>query len=328
MNRLFGTVLASALALAGLTPAAQALVDEAQAHKIPWSGSWYPVKDKAGHKTGLLPYVRLYDRIVGNGQAGRWEAQSPRYKSAQQWTGHCDAWSAAALTHPEPRAPRTVRLADGRSVTLSVGAQKALLVACHTGDDAGSNFYGQRSNVNDASQSEYQDLLPDQVWRCLKLYVKQQGVPIIMDLDPGQAVWNYPVYRYRVELTRASGNQYRGKMTIWYADDSVAPDFVGLNSGTRHYQFVVAMKNGSTVPGSARWVGPSVRNHPDFAWYPYRVQPENPYIDSARVRRLVGVLSSRGLGDGEGAELGQLAGFAQHELSFPVGRSDKVGTHP
>ena len=32
------------------------------------------------------------------------------------------------------------------------------------------------------------------LWRLLKLHVKEQGVPLILDVEAGAEVWNYPVY--------------------------------------------------------------------------------------------------------------------------------------
>jgi hypothetical protein len=40
--------------------------------------------------------------------------------------------------------------------------------------------------------------------------------------------------------------------------------------------------------GSGRWVGQSVQNHPDFAWYPYVVMPENPQVDYEKVKQIIG----------------------------------------
>jgi hypothetical protein len=53
------------------------------------------------------------------------------------------------------------------------------------------------------------------------------------------------------------------------------------------YMFELVMRGAEIVPGSGRWIGPSVQNHPDFAWYPESVQPENPELQYANVQRLV-----------------------------------------
>jgi len=108
-----------------------------------------------------------------------------------------------------------------------------------------------------------------------------------MDLDAGHEVWNYPVYGYRVEYQNTNGNQYRGTITLWYADDAVPPSFVGTKVGIRRYLFSCQMRGGVIVAGSARWEGGSIKDHPDFAWSPYLVRPENPHIDHGKVLEML-----------------------------------------
>src|SRR5205823_13038341 len=133
------------------------------------------------------------------------------------------------------------------------------------------------------------DLAPDTLWRLLKLYIKQKGVPIILDIDPTSQVWNYPVYAYSVNYSPAGGNFYRGLMALYMADDKVDPHYVGTKVKKRTYTFVCRMHNGSIQPGSSRWVGRSVSDHPDFAWYPYVVKPKNPRLSYAVVRSMLGI---------------------------------------
>jgi hypothetical protein len=277
---LIATLLPCAAVL--LLPAAAPAQSEAgQARVTPWSGYWWPHR-----RGGVIRPLQKYGRFVGCQEAANWERKTHPSGGVEQWFGFCHAWSASAVMEPEPTRPRTVRLPGGGCLTLSVGDQKGLLAAAHAKDVA--NVFGHRSETNNQAAPEYIDLTPDQLWRYLKLYIKQQGVPLVMDLEAGRQVWNYPVYAYRIQYSGQGGNDYRGRITIWYAEDNVPADFVGTRVGTRTYYCTFKMRGGAVVAGSGRWVGPSVKDHPDFAWYPYVVRPENPHVDYAQVRQMLG----------------------------------------
>ena len=65
-----------------------------------------------------------------------------------------------------------------------------------------------------------------------------------MDIDPGPAVWNHPVYRYRVTHRPFGSNGQRlGRMELWLADDKVQPDYVGTRLLKNTYQFTFRMRN-------------------------------------------------------------------------------------
>jgi hypothetical protein len=253
-------------------------VDEGQARFTPWSGYWWKARDG-----GILSPLRKYDLMTGKRSAD-WERQDKDPRVAPPWEGYCHAWSAASVMEREPRAPRTVSGPTGRSITLSVADQKAWLTICHAQDEA--TPYGTRYN---GSGDDPQDIYPDLLWRCLRLYVKQRGVPLIVDTDPGKQIWNYPVFRYRVTHRPHSTPGVRlGTMEIWMADDQVPPNFIGTKVKKKTYQFTFRMKGKALVMGSGRWYGASRQDHPDFAWYPTMVKPKNPHINPTLVRRMLG----------------------------------------
>jgi hypothetical protein len=236
----------------------------------------------------MLRALQKYDLLTGR-QAAAWETRAKDPRTARQWTGYCHAWAAASVVEREPRAPRTVSGLTGRSQVLSVGDQKAWLTICHDQDE--SVAYGER--YNGGPQNNAQDIYPDQLWRCLRLYVKQRGAPLIVDLDAGVQIWNYPVYRYRVTHgPHTTAGLRLGKMELWMADDNVHPNFVGTKVKKKTYQFTFRMNGKALVLGSGRWYGASRKDHPDFAWYPTMVRPKNPHIQTASVRRLLGARAS------------------------------------
>jgi hypothetical protein len=89
-------------------------------------------------------------------------------------------------------------------------------------------------------------------------------------------VWNHPVVAYRMvglpepgrpDLTQVS-------CTIWYADDAVAPDFLGTKYLSKTYTYV--LQGDYQSPKAAEWTGPSSYDHPHFAWHPAYAQSYVP----------------------------------------------------
>ena len=145
------------------------------------------------HRTPLK-----YDQVAGS-HAVAWEQEHHPATAPQKWFGHCHAWSAASVTECEPSTTRRYRAID-----FGVGDLKGLLAASHGNDVA--NTYGDRFGDRQGSEDRA-DLAPDQLWMLVQLYVRQQRLPLILDLEPGEEVWNYPVYQYQVDYkgTRPAG---------------------------------------------------------------------------------------------------------------------------
>jgi len=283
-------ILALALIVGTAQPGRASTVEEGHARAIPWSGYWWP------HSQGaMIGPLAKYDAITGK-RAAAWEQRThPRGPDVPRWHGYCHAWAASSLMEAEPQTVRTAGV-EGR-IRLSVGDQKGLLAVCHARDVA--NTYGDRYGDGRGSEDK-SDLAPDTLWRLLKLHLKQQGVPLILDIEAGAQVWNYPVYAYRIQYSPYGNNSpttndspgsndglQLAQMTLWMADDAVPPDYLGVKVKRHTYTFTFRLRNGSVVMGSGKWAGPSQEDHPDFAWYPYIAVAENPEIDYGIVRQLV-----------------------------------------
>lgn len=275
------------LALWGGTPAA-AQTDAGLASVYPWSGYWW--QHKSGGLTGPLG---KYDQVSGTAAAA-WEQNAHVVTAAEDWFGHCHAWSASSVMEREPRDVRQVG-----AVGFGVGDQKGLLAACHAADIA--NTYGDRFG-DGAGGDDPNDITPDQLWRVLNLYLQRQKTPLVMDLEAGPQIWNYPIYQYQVQYAPAGGDWYDGVLDLVAADDNVVPDYIGTQYVVHRYTFRVQFRDGALVLGSGQWTGNSVADHPDFAWYPYVAVAENPSVDVARVSSIVGyaVATGRTVPTGEG----------------------------
>jgi len=255
---------------------AQPRVEQANADIVPWSGYWWPMR----HGEIVKPLTK-YDQIAKS-KAAAWErANNPSGPRVPQWYGYCHAWAASSITEKEPRKPIKV---DGQQ--LSVGDQKGLLAVSHANDV--SNSYGDRFGDGVGSESK-SDLTPDHLWMLLRRYIKQQKLPLVLDIDAGAAVWNYPVFAYKVTYDRKSDGQTNGTIEIWLADDAVPKNYVGTKRAYQKYSFTCKMtERDSVIMGTGKWTGASVRKHPDFAWFPFVTRPENPEVSYKKVCSILG----------------------------------------
>jgi len=276
--RLSIRAICTLLTVAFVPALAAAGAEEGKSKWVPFSGSFWPRS-----QGGLSGPARAYDRLTGH-RAAAWEIKNHSSRGVQKWEGFCHAWSASTVLEDEPTKPRRVNI-NGKTATLSVGEQKGMLALCHDADVA--DFFGIRYSGKQGD--DYQDVYPDVLWKNLKMYIKEQGVPVILDTDADVQVWNFPVYYYRVDYQPMGGDRYNCQMVIYYADDGVKPDYIGTKVRKNTYTFTCRMKNGSVIAGSGRWTGRSYKDHPDFGWYPKVVRPSNPEIKYGEVCKLLGI---------------------------------------
>ena len=281
--RTAGHFLIPCLALLLSIPLVSAGEDRGRARYTPWSGPWWPIV-----RGGVIQPLIVYDRLTGR-RAAAWESRYRPPSAAEPWWGYCHAWSAASVLDRVPRITRWMRAANGTVVPVTVGAQKGMLTACHDADPA--HVYGQRYSGRPGDN--YHDMNPVYLWKCLRMYVRQRGVPLILDISAGREVWNYPVFAYHVEYRLLSDGRQLARMKILMADVAVGPTFIGTRVKAKTYLFTFRTSGRSIVMASAQWVGASRRDHPDFAWYPTGVRPRNPELSYASVRRIIASTQSR-----------------------------------
>lgn len=264
--------LALACGLGGETASAQTINEEGRVAKTVWSGYWWPTA-----KQEILKPLAKYDQLTG-ARSAEWEkANNP--PNVEAWVGLCHGWSAAAVMEEEPTARRSVN-----NVDLGVGDQKAWLSLAHGGDVA--NFYGLRFDGRPGDDPN--DMAPEVLWEALRTTIGEQKTAIVLDIEPGAEVWNFPAYAYRVEAQKV-GNVYRGKIYVWFADDHVAPDFVGVKRFVQAYPFEIGIgPNGTPLQGTGRWISSAKKSHPDFAWVPYVVRSGNDELSYEKVCELLG----------------------------------------
>lgn len=182
---------------------------------------WWP-----NRKGAMLVPLGKYDSVTGH-RAAAWERKHhPPGPSVPAWHGCCHGWAASAVRNVEPKVHRHRQSLDGARVEVRVGDQKGLLASSHTSDVA--NTYGDRFGDGTGSEDK-QDLAPELLWNLLHLYLKRHGVPLILDIEAGPEVWNYPVYAYQVEYRpQGADGKHLVQLALLMADNAVPPDYVGL----------------------------------------------------------------------------------------------------
>ncbi len=121
----------------------------------------------------------------------------------------------------------------------------------------------------------YDDIRPDVFHQILVKVIGQTHGVVVFDIVAGEAVWNYPAYAYHATLvdrgTRVIGGYTRrvfeATTTVSYSDDGVAVNHLGVKGFTRTYTYELYTTAAGYLRGG-KWIGASVDEHPDFAWYP------------------------------------------------------------
>ncbi len=227
----------------------------AQPEIVPWAGSFYSYANNgidSAESAGGSP-AALWDRFNGNpGSSGAaaWERKNHTCEhltgadkeGCKGWWGHCNAWSSAAIKHPEPRASVNVLNSTNMPFTFGVGQQKALLTELWM--ESGSLFLGTTDKGSEVTESliyanpsglsasqraiynAYWDVTPRALVLTFMNYIGVKKVGVVIDRYTGSQVWNQPISGYRILPIRQSDLKHDGRtalirMKIFWANDSV-----------------------------------------------------------------------------------------------------------
>ena len=247
-----------------------AATDSAQADFTAWSGYWWPTSGGGlatgigyrGHPAPLEKYELLKDGVYP-GLATEWYLDHNYDPDAPNWYGLCGAWAAASVSENIEFYPSII---DG--ILFNVGDKNGLLTACHEND------VNIRINSHD----------PEVFHEWLLQYIKNSGIAFYAELEPGDEVWNYPIYRYEME-TLNYGDSISVTCRIWYADDLVDPDYQGTKAMTKLYTYILYKGENDEITGG-EWTGASIYNHPQQLVLPLSQSTNNPYLDYDFIRNI------------------------------------------
>lgn len=247
--------------------------------------------------------------------AGRWDFPVTRSEIAlsqaywrsyrgeiPEWFGICDGWAVASVLMPEPK--RTVRAQTpfGFTIDLYPADMKAMLSYFFAKTRLHYRAVGGRCNAQtielDANgrpiRAECRDLNPATLHLALDELIARQNRPIILDLQPGYEVWNYPISAYEMaysnmrQLSQEPQYQHAAPGTVYLVDVKVQLQKTALVQP--HYQpsqplisseelrYTLELDAWQRVIGG-EWIS---KNHPDFLWDVYsfdQVVPNNPVVN-------------------------------------------------
>jgi len=254
----------------------------------PWNGYWWPIIN-GGLCTGLdynqhPSPMEKYDFATGQQYlATMWELENHYNPDAPNWWGHCNGWAASSVVEEEPSHKSTYN-----SVVFYVGDIKGLLAECY--QNAYGTVYGTRY-TGDNGDDAFNDINPLDFQNVLETYLKDNGIPILIDADPTEEIWTYPLYRYELSYTD-EGSTRHVVLKIYCATDiydtgTLDPDDTDdTHFFTKTYTYDLTLDiNGNPISG--QWTGTSVNDHPDFAWYPEHIASTNPYVSLETVHTII-----------------------------------------
>jgi hypothetical protein len=214
-----------------------------------------------GHPSPLEKYT-LHTTADITGPAIRWYERHYFDPDAVEWAGLCPAWARASAYESYEILP-----SSENNIVFRVGDKKGLLTLCHDGDIAIKENAGA---------------VTFHLW--LLHYIKEEGKVFTADLSHGEEVWFYPIYRYDME-TATSGLNSSVKVTVYYATDSVLPDYMGTKERIATYTYSLE-RNAEGEIVSGEWTGKSVADHPDTLHFPLSQVARCPYLDCDEIRRI------------------------------------------
>lgn len=262
---------------------------------------WWPLLDKNPLKEdcinnlfavggGLEKYDILFSTNAIEYQKKHHRISMDSSRSDKLWAGFCDKAATLSCLYKYPHKKVTVCY-HGKKVDFLPRDIEALLICVvdNTIRTGLTVFYGSRNNHSKEKlknkSDEFKNLiksepLPLDLLEILNKFSKETE-PFIMDIDNGEAVWNYP-YDY-ILVTKEKNKEYldylpsKGKNTVFrfQIQSSAYPDKnMDIKGYVNYNQNFIEQK----------WIS---KKNPDFLWKQYRQEVSwngkskmNPYINS------------------------------------------------
>jgi hypothetical protein len=118
-------------------------------------------------------------------------------------------------------------------------------------------MYGLKCDSCEENSPAFRDISPADFDRIMREEMGEKRNNVVMDLDPGSPVWNYPAYAYQRDSVISRGVEtVTMKVTISVPRTNVT----GNDPDTVTYTYT--LRDGT----DGQWTGGSVSDHPDFLW--------------------------------------------------------------
>ena len=268
---------------------------------------WWPLLDKKTEEEdyinnlfakggGIYKYGMLCDNLALLYQKEYHRIPCDSKRTDKNWAGFCDRAASLSCLYSYPRKPVTVKYGPRQIEFMPADIEALMICASDNAIRRGKTvLYGKRNNTKkedikkigaDKHKLIKSDPLPLDLLDILHSLTKEL-IPFVMDVDNGEAVWNYPFDSVKVTLEAVAKykkylpNQGNNKVYRFILESSSYPeknmDFIGYVN--RDYNFV-----------DQGWIGD---NNPDFLWRQYpQIGPwlgkseMNPFVNSYHVYRI------------------------------------------
>lgn len=259
-----------------------------EAKRPAWSGFWWPMfneKERPGYRNlyALGGPLDKYDRFcvalgLPNPAAKDYEKwrnwADTRLEDATGyqafWWGHCNGWASAAVLEPEPTEPE---LKQG--IPFTVGDKKGLLTVCHNGDPV--DFIHRLAD--DDAHIFHAGILQSIGRQKRALIFDTKLDPVDPDTKKAvREVWNYPAYKYECEYEQVDEATWDVVMQLWFSNDAVMPDFVGIMNWPVDDQpkvYTYRISGSKDNPQAGNFTARSAGDHPDLIWRPQPLSVQN-----------------------------------------------------
>ena len=260
-----------------------------------WQGYWYPSSQNGtARKPNMytLSPMEKYDQAIEDSdeKATNWEIEDSKQYKGIAWAGHCNGLAAASTMVKEPKHAVTYN-----GVSFTVEDIKALLIELW---QKGGTTVGGRCNNKEITydsngrivEDECRDLNPATFHILTTNFLGVFQKPVIVDIDPSEAVWNYPIVSYEVKYKQKATLR---DVTYWlfneikdtyvYNPSAVSFEYVQTEillstDNKKIYEYILELDaNGNIIGGE--WYRNSKSDHPDFMWRHTTPTPANPYLN-------------------------------------------------
>lgn len=236
----------------------------------PWSGYWWPFRqgglgtgqDYRGSPAPLEKYNLLATGVT-TGTALTEYLDAYYDPDAPGWYGLCAYWARAASYEHIDIFP-----SSENNLIFRVGDKKGLLTLAHN---------------NDISEYAH-GAAPEEFHLWLLTRIKDRKKAFVADLGAGEEVWSYPVYKYDMQTSR-NGSVESVWVQAYYADDFVAPDYMGTQTRWAMYTYNLFLDATGAITGG-EWTGASIADHPDLLSFSLGVGANFPGLDYQEILRL------------------------------------------
>lgn len=249
-----------------------------------WSSWYWPFHDE--YNPNLYDAdeaMERYDKYDPEAHAQAWEVEhhGPS-QNLEIWWGHCHAWAGAVCWEKQPSTDKVLS-----GMTFRVRDRKGLMIEMYYKCADGTHF---ELFADDPSPGLFWRYLRDEVYGNDSMH--GHGMAFVVELYYGSEIWNYPIYKYKVNYSDSS--PHSGTMTIWIAASGQPSyaDSTTLYYHTLTYHFQGVIGDGKDPIDSGTWIGSGPYHRPDAIWRPYYPMAwtqysKNPELDEAHINTIL-----------------------------------------